>query len=131
MCCNFHIQAVAETIAIEAAANDDEADEQQPVEVEEEPSQQNQVIVRRRGTRGGGFFTRKDTVAPNGIVSKPAGHLEAEKERRSRSTVTIVKPSYSSIRSGIIKLTPESMKCKLYCRSVEAIFQSQRIVPFS
>uniref|UniRef100_A0A915EDK0 Uncharacterized protein n=1 Tax=Ditylenchus dipsaci TaxID=166011 RepID=A0A915EDK0_9BILA len=26
------------------------------------------------------------------------------------------KPSYSTLRTGILRLTPESMKCKLYCR---------------
>lgn len=29
-----------------------------------------------------------------------------------------IKPTYSRLRMGVIQITPESMKCKLYCRGV-------------
>ena len=33
-----------------------------------------------------------------------------------QQNIVAVKPTYSVLRSNIIRITPESMQCKLYCR---------------
>uniref|UniRef100_A0A914IDW8 Uncharacterized protein n=1 Tax=Globodera rostochiensis TaxID=31243 RepID=A0A914IDW8_GLORO len=72
-------------------------------ELAEQPPEQNRVIVNRR-TSAQLHLTRTD------------GQQEQKKKN------VTARPSYSSLRTNIIRMTPESMKCKLYCKGTKCIY---------
>uniref|UniRef100_A0A914LVT1 Candidate secreted effector n=1 Tax=Meloidogyne incognita TaxID=6306 RepID=A0A914LVT1_MELIC len=94
-----------------------EADEETIQIDEEEDEARSRVIVHRRVTRGGGFFSRrKDNIIATNNEEKNIERQNGRSNIEWQPSATNVKPGYSSFKSGIIKLTPESLKCKLYCR---------------
>nr|CAD2175316.1 unnamed protein product [Meloidogyne enterolobii] len=94
-----------------------EADEETIQIDEEEDEARSRVIVHRRVTRGGGFFSRRrDNIIATNNEEKIIERQNGKSNIEWQPSATNVKPGYSSFKSGIIKLTPESLKCKLYCR---------------
>uniref|UniRef100_A0A915N3K7 Tyrosine specific protein phosphatases domain-containing protein n=1 Tax=Meloidogyne javanica TaxID=6303 RepID=A0A915N3K7_MELJA len=100
-----------------------EADEETIQIDEEEDEARSRVIVHRRVTRGGGFFSRrKDNIIATNNEEKNIERQNGRSNIEWQPSATNVKPGYSSFKSGIIKLTPESLKCKLYCRGSKCIY---------
>uniref|UniRef100_A0A1I8BGC2 TYR_PHOSPHATASE_2 domain-containing protein n=1 Tax=Meloidogyne hapla TaxID=6305 RepID=A0A1I8BGC2_MELHA len=103
---------------ISTAPEQHREDDEETIQVDDEEEEaRSRVIVHRRVTRGGGFFSRrKDNIANNEDKNQNNKNIEWQ------PSATNVKPGYSSFKSGIIKLTPESLKCKLYCRGSKCIY---------
>ncbi|KAF7635268.1 TYR_PHOSPHATASE_2 domain-containing protein [Meloidogyne graminicola] len=106
--------------------NNNNNNEEEEEEEKEDEYSNNRVIVRKRNTKGVGFFSRRK----ENIIIKTNNNNEEEGKNNQiggggiewQPLATNVKPGYSSFKSGIIKLTPESLKCKLYCRGSKCIY---------
>lgn len=66
-------------------------------------------------TNSNKFIKRRFTYE-NPIAIATTTNVNAPVVVSTEIIINTAKPKYSSLRSGIIRLTPESMKCKLYCK---------------